>query len=715
MASQAITETSTLAAAEATVRPTSYEVSPGSPHPLGATPDAGGVNFSIFSEHATSVDLLLFDNHDDPEPVQVISLDSAVNKSFHFWHVYVNGLQPGMHYGYRVDGPKDLNTLGHRFDREKILLDPYAKGTTHTLWNRKAACAPGDNLGSSMRAVVIDSGDYDWEGDRPIRRPLSESVIYEVHVGGFTKSATAGVSDPGTFSALIEKIPYLKQLGVTAVELMPVFDFDELEIDRPNPSGGPPLRNYWGYSTLSFFTPHHAYCKAPEAGAHLREFRDMVKAMHKAGIEVILDVVFNHTAEGNHLGPTINFKGLDNSIYYHLVPSDRQYFMDYSGCGNTFNCNHPIADKFIVECLRFWVQEMHVDGFRFDEGSILARGEDGAPMAYPPLIWHIELSEELADTKIIAEAWDAAGLYQIGYFPGYRWAEWNGRYRDDIRRFVRGDRGIVGAVASRIAGSADIYQPHGHMPTNSINFITCHDGFTLKDLVSYNSKHNEANGENNQDGNNDNTSWNCGVEGETEDAGIREFRKRQVKNFAATLLLSRGVPMLLSGDEMLRTQHGNNNAYCQDSDLSWIDWDLAQQNADVVRFFRLMIDLRKRHRSLTSSQYFTGEVRNDRGLPDIAWHGCNLNQPGWNDPGSGVLAFTLGGEGGEEDVHVMLNMEGQDLEFELPPITGRSWYRAVDTAQPSPQDIAEPGRETLWKGSGRYPVRAHSAVVLISR
>src|SRR5262245_5447759 len=459
-----------------------YPVEPGRTHPLGATVDANGVNFALFSEFATSVELLLFNEHDDPQPLQVIRLHPEGHKTFHIWHVYVRGLKAGMHYAFRVDGPRTVQE-GHRFDPEKVLIDPYAKGNNKSLRKRGAACRPGSNLCTSMRSVVIDTSNYNWEGDQPLNRPMSELVIYELHVGGFTKSPTSGAKNPGTFAGLIEKIPYLKKLGVTAVELLPVFEFDDTETLRT--VNGQPLVNYWGYSTMAFFAPHPGYCVNPAAGQHVREFRDMVKALHRAGISVILDVVFNHTDEGNHQGPTFSFKGIDNKNYYHLVPGSQQYYYDYTGCGNTFNCNHPVPEKLIVECLEYWVREMHVDGFRFDEASVLTRGENGAPLEYPPVIWHIELSEALADTKVFAEAWDAAGLYQIGYFPGYRWAEWNGRFRDDVRRFVRGDPGMIGSVASRIAGSADIYQHSGHSPVNSVNFITCHDGFTLNDLVSY--------------------------------------------------------------------------------------------------------------------------------------------------------------------------------------------------------------------------------------
>src|SRR5215471_2424976 len=594
-----------------------FQTEPGRAHPLGATVDKEGVNFSVFSRNATAVELLLFNEHEDVEPIQIIKLEPAVNQTFFFWHVYVKGLKPGTHYAYRVDGPQDVHGQGFRFNRNKVLVDPYALGNTKTLFNRDDAVGPADNLATSMRSVVIDVHDYDWEGDEPLCRPMKDLIIYEMHVGGFTRHPSSKVKHPGTFSGVIEKIPYLKELGITAVELLPVMQFDSGETLRMGPNGGGPLTNYWGYSTINFFAPEDSFCVSPEEGDHLREFRDMVKALHKADISVILDVVFNHTNEGNHQGPTFNFKGFANEIYYHLVEKDRQYYMDYSGCGNTVNCNHPIVEKFIVDCLEFWVREMHVDGFRFDEGSILARGQDGAPLAHPPVVWSIELSDDLRDAKIIAEAWDAAGLYQIGYFPGYRWAEWNGRYRDDIRRFVKGDPGMIGAVATRITGSADIYQASGHLPINSVNFVTCHDGFTLNDLVSYNDKHNEANGECNRDGGNDNMSWNCGWEGETDNATIEALRERQIKNFATILMLSRGVPMLVAGDEVRRTQKGNNNAYCQDNEISWFDWRLAEKNRSMFRFWKMLIAARTQFphfRAGRTGRFFKGEM-NERGLP----------------------------------------------------------------------------------------------------
>jgi isoamylase len=690
--------------------PIAFPIEKGSSHPLGATPDKDGVNFSLFSGNATAVELLLFREHDDLNPFQVIQLEPHVNKTFHFWHCYVRGLGPGTHYAYRVDGPSDMNA-GHRFNSRKVLIDPYAKGNTNSLWKRVDACGPEDNVASSMRSVVIDSSVYDWEGDQPLNRPMEDTIIYELHASGFTKSPSSGVTRPGTFSGIIEKIPYLKELGVTAVELLPVFDFDETDVLRV--VDGKPLGNFWGYSTMGFFAPQSAYCTTPETGSHLQDFRDLVKALHRAGLEVILDVVFNHTDEGNDQGPVFSFKGIDNSAYYFLSPSDRRFYFDYSGCGNTFNCNQPISQKLIIECLRYWVREAHVDGFRFDEGSILSRGEDGGPLPHPPVVWQIELDETLADSKVIAEAWDAAGLYQIGHFPGDRWAEWNGRYRDDIRRFVKGDPGLVGAVASRLAGSSDLYEQRGQLPVNSINFITCHDGFTMNDLVSYNTKQNEENGEDNRDGINDNLSWNCGIDGDTADPAVEALRNRQIRNFAVILLLSRGVPMILAGDEVRRSQKGNNNAYCQDNEISWFDWNLAARNQDMFRFWRRMIGFRKSHAPVRGRYFFNGSA-NERGLADLSWHGCRLNQPGWSDPEARALGMTLAGFNGEADIHVMLNMCSDTLDFEVAPLSGRQWFKAIDTAQPSPRDIAEPGSEPAFSGNF-CPVRERSIVVLISK
>ena len=685
-----------------------FSVEKGSPHPLGATADADGVNFSLFSGNATGIELYLFQNHDDLEPFQVIRFDPFVNKTFHFWHLYVRGLRPGALYAFRVDGPADPGA-GLRFNPNKVLIDPYARGNTNTLWIRADACGPQDNLATSMRSVVIDTGNYDWEGDRPLCRPMEDAIIYEMHVRGFTRSPSSGVDHPGTFSGIIDKIPHLRELGITAVELLPICDFDETDVLRF--VDGKALRNFWGYSTLGFFAPQSSYCIAPETGHQLNEFRDMVKALHKAGIEVLLDVVFNHTDEGNEFGPIFSFKGIDNRSYY-ILENDQRFYANYTGCGNTLNCNHPIVGKLIVDCLRYWVRETHVDGFRFDEGSILARGEDGTPLSHPPVVWQIELDEELADSKLIAEAWDAAGLYQIGHFPGDRWAEWNGRYRDDIRRFVKGEPGIVGAVATRLAGSADLYEDDGELPVNSINFVTCHDGFTINDVVSYDVKHNEHNGEGNRDGINDNLSWNCGIEGETGDAAVEALRERQIKNFAAILMLSRGVPMILAGDEIRRTQMGNNNAYCQDNEISWLDWTFLEKHAGLFRFWKRMIEFRKKHSTLRNRYFFNGAV-NESGIPDVSWHGTTLNSPGWTDPDARALALTLGGFKGESNIHVMMNMYWEALDFEVPLLPDRGWVKAIDTAAISPHDIADAGTEPPFN-SHICSVGGRSIVVLVS-
>ena len=487
-----------------------FETESGSAHPLGVAIHEDGVNFSLFSQAATQVVLLLFERPLDPEPAQVVRLDPVRNKTFHFWHVFVRGCGPGISYAFRIDGPHE-SAAGHRFDPNKVLIGPYAQVVQKQLWKRANAVGPEDNLATSMRCTIVDPATYDWEGDRPLKRPLHESIIYEMHVGGFTRSPSAGVRFPGTFAAVVEKIPYLQALGITAVELLPVCDFDDT--DTAVNASGEVLRNFWGYNTVAFFSPHAGYCVEPDAATRLTAFRDMVKALHRAGIEVILDVVFNHTGEGDETGPTYSFRGIDNRTFYLLDPNSPERYANYSGVGNTVNANHPVTQKLILDCLRYWVQDMHVDGFRFDLASTLARGEDGQPMVRPPVLWNIELDDVLADSKLIVEAWDAGGLYQVGRFPGDRWAEWNGQYRDDVRRFVKGDPGFTGAVAARLAGSADLYQARRQSPENSINYVTAHDGFTLNDLVSYNRKHNEANGEGNRDGADENFSWNCGVEG----------------------------------------------------------------------------------------------------------------------------------------------------------------------------------------------------------
>jgi len=688
--------------------PRTFVTEPGSALPLGITALSDGVNISMFSESATEMVLLLFDSAVATEPTQMVRLDPFVNKTFHFWHVFLRGCGPGTFYAFRVDGPNDPST-GRRFNANKVLISPYAHGISKSVWNRFDAIGPQDNVATSMRCAVVDPSAYDWEGDRPLNHAIHESIIYEVHVGGFTRSPSAGAAHPGTFAAMIEKIPYLQSLGVTAVELLPVFDFDDSATSVN--FAGERVSNYWGYSTVGFFSPHARYC-VDGGTAHANEFRDLVKAMHKADIEVILDVVFNHTDEGNENGPTYSFRGIDNATYYLLDSTNPASYLNYSGCGNTFNANHPLPQKFIVDCLRYWVEEMHVDGFRFDEGSILARGETGAPLVHPPVIWQIELDEKLANTKMIAEAWDAAGLYQVGHFPGDRWCEWNGRYRDDIRRFVKSDGGMVGAVASRLCGSADIYQARGQTPDNSINFVTVHDGFTLNDLVSYNSKHNEANGEGNRDGINENLSWNCGTEGPATDPRIAELRTRQMKNFVTILMLSRGVPMLLGGDEIRRTQGGNNNAYNQDNATSWFDWTKTDSNQEVLRHTRKMIAFRKTHAALRRPHFYMGSV-NERGLTDITWHGTALGSPGFGDPQGRALACTIAGFEGDDDIHVMMNMFWEPLDFEVPVDPRRAWRLAIATGDAG-RDGAAASTERPLDGT-HCTVQGRSIVVLVGR
>jgi glycogen operon protein len=695
----------------------SYQTTPGSRQPLGASLSSAGANFSIVSPDATRVELLLYEHHDSQAPFQVIELDPEVNRTFMCWHVFVKKLKAGIHYTWRVDGPSDPYLTGKRFDPSIELLDPWAKAVSDSRWNRTAAMRGEKN--GSMRAIVVKtkvgSGDREERRRRRIRKGAfrsQDAIIYEMHVGGFTLHPSSGVAPEkrGTFAGVIEKIPYLKSLGITHVELLPVMAFDRQDVPAGVAKRG--LSNYWGYSTHSYYSPHLHYCISPERGTHLDEFREMVDALHEANIEVILDVVFNHTAEAGENGPVINFKGLNNDVTYHLDPDEPSRYRDFTGCGNTVNCNNPVVSNFLVSCLEFWVNELHVDGFRFDLASVLSRGEDGEPMASPPIIWAIELSPVLSTKRIIAEAWDAVGLYQVGNFPGYRWSEWNGRYRDVVRRFVRGDPGILGEVATRISGSSDYYRHQGRHPFNSINFVTCHDGFTLWDLVSFNHKHNQPNGEHNRDGHNDNLSWNCGVEGQTEDAEILALRRLQVKNFMAILMLSQGLPMILAGDEVLRSQQGNNNAWCQDNEVGWFNWELTEQNREMLRFTRGMIALRKRHPSLKRRQFLTGVPAAASELADITWHGKKFGQPAWDDPVSRVLGFTLAAVAPDEaHLHVIMNMSERRQRFSLPATPDISWRLAVDTAAAAPDDIPDPDQQP-YLTRAEFEVEAHSLVVL---
>ena len=692
-----------------------YPVTRGHRFPPGATVGDKGTNFSLFSRHATAVQLLLYEFPDSSSSFQTIDLHPVENRDFFFWHVFLEGMtgQEKISFTWRVDGP-DNGDPGCRFDPSIELLDPWTKAVTDVMWQRKYNRDLKQKSGGvSMRAMVLPGNSYDWEGDKPLRQQCENEIIYELHVGGFTRHPSAKVDHPGTFSGIIEKIPYLQDLGITAVELLPVMAFDEQ--DLPDNARDLDLQNYWGYATHSFFSPHPGYCIDPLSGSHRNEFRDMVKALHQAGISVILDVAFNHTAEGGEDGPIINFKGLMNRGFYHLEDHDPMLYKNYSGCGNTVNCNHPLVTRFIIESLEYWVREFHVDGFRFDLASILARGEDGAPMYHAPVVWNIEFSNTLAHTRLIAEAWDAGGLYQVGGFPGFRWAEWNGRYRDLVRQFVKGDPGKVAELATRLTGSSDLYQSSGRLPINSVNFITCHDGFTLYDLVSYNEKHNQANGEGNRDGDNQNHSRNYGAEGVTDDPAVNKLRKQQVKNFMAVLLLSQGVPMILAGDELLRTQQGNNNCYCQDNELSWFDWNLLEENQEMFCFTKGMIKLRKRHPCLMQRQFMSGAKNDISKLPDVSWHGKQLNKPQWREQSSQVLACTLSRvDPDEEDLHLMFNMSDESLNMELPKLKERTWHLAVDTARSISSGVIEPEQQKKITEES-IQVSSHSVVVCESR
>jgi isoamylase len=669
--------------------------------PLGATVYPEGVNFSVYSKNAVGVELLIFDQVDAPRPSRVISLDPAKNRTYFYWHVFVPGLHTGQIYGYRVFGPFNPEK-GLRFDPRKVLLDPYGKALAMPKnYNRLTACLPGDNTDTAMKSVVADLRRYNWEGDVPLRHPFSKTIIYELHIRGFTHHPSSDVvlDKRGTYAGLIEKIPYLQDLGITAVELLPVFQFDEQ--DAP-----PGLRNYWGYSPVSFFVPHAGYCGCRDPLGVLDEFRDMVKALHRAGIEVILDVVFNHTTEGDEHGPTLCYRGLENRAYY-LLEGEGGRYANYSGCGNTLNPGNSIVRRMIIDSLHYWVNVMHVDGFRFDLASILSRDETGKPQVNPPVLWEIESDPVLAGTKLIAEAWDAVGLYQVGSFVGESWVEWNGRFRDDVRRFMRGDRDTVSHIAPRLLGSPDIYGYQEKEPAHSVNFITCHDGFTLNDLVSYNFKHNEANGEENRDGIEDNLSWNCGEEGPTDHLDTAGLRNRQVKNFLTVTLLSLGAPMLLMGDEVRRSQQGNNNAYCQD-EISWLDWRLLEKHADIHRFFKALIAARQYRDDLTPSLELTlNQILREARLQ---WHGVKLNQPDWG-PDSRSIALTARNRGGRLLTHMMLNAFWEPLDFELPP-PQNNWQRWIDTALDSPDDISRWDQAPAVSGS-TYSVQPRSIVVLM--
>lgn len=678
-----------------------YPVTTGQSHPLGATVTGSGVNFSLFSKSAFGVNLCLYEDAESDEPFQTILLK---NHSFHYWHVFVEGLPTGTLYGYRVHGPDDP-TQGHRFDTSNLLIDPYARAVvTPKGYERQPFSMPDQSTGDSraIKCVVVDPESYDWKGDQYVHHPYSKSVIYELHVRGFTANPNSQVpkSKLGTYAGLVKKIPYLKKLGITTVELMPVIQFDSKDVANGS------LTNYWGYSPIAFFAPHNGYCYCEDPKVIADEFRNMVRALHKANIEVILDVVFNHTAEGNESGPTLSFKGIENNTYY-ILSEDPHYYMNYSGCGNTLNTNNAVVRKLIMDALKRWVVEMHVDGFRFDLASIMSRDERGRPIENPPILWEIESDPILANTKIIAEAWDAGGLYQVGSFVGDKWAEWNGRFRDDIRRFLRGDEGTAGDFANRIAGSPDLFNKPFRDPNRSINMITCHDGFTLNDLVSYNEKHNDENGEENRDGTNENYSYNHGIEGDADDPEIETLRLRQIKNYLVLLLLSQGTPMISMGDEVRRTQRGNNNAYCQDNEMSWFDWSLVDRQHELLIFTQQLIKFNQ-SQQIFRMERFWGE-KPERGSECIIWHGVKLNKPDWGYH-SHAIAYQLKEDFGDYQYHFMINAWTEPLTFEVPE-TDHEWHTVINTN-------LEPSYYAYGKipfNKHQYTVNEKSTVVLMSR
>lgn len=792
-------------------------VRPGKALPLGANPTRSGVQFSLFSRHATGVVLSLFDRAEDAFPAHEIELDPGKHKTGDLWHIHVESLAAGQLYLYRVSGPFEP-ARGHRFDPGRYLVDPYARALTGGFeWDLASddgragrtgaggggaaaaggrtdvaaassgagggAAAAGEpaaetdptggtgggpgtrggpgtgsdgeaaagRSGAGGRAADADTGQtegrdhglsaafgevpsaarfpkcivcedgFDWQGDRPLNYPLRKSVIYESHVRSLTMHPSADVQNPGTYRGVIEMIPYLVDLGITSLELLPVQEFDENEFRRTNPETGERLINYWGYSTLAFFAPKAGYASdGGRTGEQIYEFKEMVRELHKAGIEVILDIVFNHTGEGDERGPTLSFRGLDNSIYY-ILDEDKRYYRDFTGCGNTVNCNHPIVQSFILDCLHYWVTEMHVDGFRFDLASILGRDRNGNLVENPPVLERIAEDPVLRHTKLIAEAWDAGGAYQVGSFPGGRWAEWNDRFRDDVRRYWRGDKGMAAAFATRVTGSSDLYLRDGRKPFHSINLITCHDGFTLRDLVSYSKKHNHANGEKNRDGHGANFSANYGKEGESDNPSILATRKRQMKNFVTTLFLSLGTPMLLGGDEFARTQRGNNNAYCQNNEISWYDWRLIDEYSDIHRFVKLLIAFRKAHPAFLRPEFFTGVDTSFNAIPDITWYDEKGSQMNWSRTRN-ILAYRVDGSKAEiladrddNDFYLMFNASPAEVSFTVcaPPV-GTSWFRVIDTAAPSPEDFLEVGQEAPVDASEAYSVAARSTVVLKS-
>ncbi len=695
------------------------EIRAGNPLPIGGAHQYGdGVNFVLFSRHGTAVRLELYQNAGDSSPTRIINLDPVRHRTGDVWHVWLRGVPAGQLYGYRIEGPYQPEQ-GHRFNSHKLLLDPYARAIAGVEnWDFSAArgydssstlsdlsISTVDDSGTTPKCIFTDD-HFDWEMDAPPKHSASDTVIYETHVRGFTIHPSSGVAHPGTYIGLTEKIPYLQDLGVTAIELMPVLEFNENELNRLNPITGEKLRNYWGYDPVAFFAPKQSYSIA---GSHRRqtlEFREMVKAFHRAGIEVILDIVLNHTAEGNELGPTISLRGSENSVFYMLQENGRRYYMNFSGVGNTLNANHPVVREFVRNVLRYWVMHMHVDGFRFDLASVLGRDEHGNILRNAPLLEDIAEDPILRDVKIIAEAWDAGGAYQVGSFSTRRWTEWNGRFRDDVRRFWIGDAGMIGSFASRICGSSDLYKDSGKGPASSLNFVTSHDGFTLNDLVSYQQKHNDENGEYNRDGTDANYSDNCGVEGPSDDPAVEGVRNRLIKNFLLTLFVSRGVPMLLGGDEFRRTQRGNNNAYCQDNEVSWFDWRLVEKHSEIQRFTRGMIAFRRAHPVLRREVFYTDA--------DIKWCAPNGGTPDWADERQKSFACLILGQT-EPDLFLMFNADTRSIDFSIPALPASNiWRLAADTSRTAPDDLSESGKEPSMQGQVIFRVEPRSSAILVT-
>jgi len=699
--------------------PEESDIQSGTPLPIGGPhQQADGVCFVLFSRHATRIRLELYQHPDDSTPARIIDLDPMRHRTGDIWHVWVRGIAEGQLYGYRIEGPYQPEE-GYRFNPHKLLLDPYARAFAGVEnWDFLAArgydssskladlsISTVDNAGTTPKSIVTRD-NFDWEMDSPPKHSASDTVIYETHVRGFTIHNSSKAERPGTFAGLTEKIPYLQDLGVTAIELMPVLEFNENELQRLNPITGERLENYWGYNPVAFFAPKQSYSFEGSHWRQIVEFREMVKAFHRAGIEVILDIVLNHTAENDELGPTICLRGIENSIFYMLQENQRRYYKDFTGVGNTLNANHPVVRELVMSVLRYWVMHMHVDGFRFDLASVLGRDEHGNILRDAPLLENIAEDPILRDVKIIAEAWDAGGAYQVGDFSTRRWTEWNGRFRDDVRRFWIGDPNMIGSFAQRICGSADLYQGSGKGPASSLNFVTCHDGFTLNDLVSYEHKDNFENGELNRDGTDANYSDNCGVEGPSEDPAVEGMRIRLIKNFLLTLFVSRGVPMLLSGDEFRRTQRGNNNAYCQDNEISWFDWSLLEKHKEIHRFTRAMIAFRRAHPVLRKEKFYTDE--------DIKWFAPDGAIPHWADPWQKSFACLILGET-EPDLFLLFNSSTSPVDFYLPALpTGNIWRLAVDTSRAAPDDLFDPGKEPSIKGEIGFRLEPRSSAILLT-